>query len=543
LLAYTYAFESIKGAKVSSKQVGQFLLGALATIIIAGALWIAAQQPWKQILAAGAAMSMCLLAIGVAFAVMNSVPKIDPLAIGNMFVGAVGCILIGGALYLAAQQPWKQLLAAGASISMCLLAIGVAFAVMNAVPSISVVAIGNMVVGALACIAIGYALSIAAGYNWKQLLAAGAAISMCLLAIGITMSIMTAVGAAAGWGVIAAAAMILEAVYAIQKIAVAVSMLAMQDPENVMASAKAISMVLLAVAVAMAICSLIGTIAPAAIAGIGILDAFIIDMTYLVQKIGELANLDAIKSGGEKLKAVGEAIGGFFTGIIEGIGEGIALSIERIGTSLTNFMNNASGFFDGLRNIDPNMVESAKALAGVVLALSAAEFISGITNLIGVFTGPLLGTDGGFTDKLVAFGKAISDFDEATADVKNPYRFKAIAEGCGYLIDMSKKLPNSGGLLGDIMGNNDMDKWGKELVKLGAGVLTFSLQIAALTDDAIAKFKPFADGIQPLIDMSKNMPNTGGMLGDILGNNDMDEWGRQLSILGKKVTDFAINIQ
>ena len=485
LLAYTKAFESVKGANVDMKQIGSFLLGCISVCIIGGILWLLADRDWKGMLAGAAGISLCLVALAGTFKILSTIPNISGETIMAVLIGALGCALIGAALMLAAQQPWQQTLGAAGAISACLIAIGIAFGIMGATANIANLgpAIAEFAAGVIGIAGIGYIVAqVAQAADWQQLLGAGISISIVLLSL----------------------------------------------------------------ALAMAVCAAVGTVAGPALAGIGILDAFIADLVLVITALGALREIphfdELFGAGSEMLVNIGKVIGDFAGSIIEGIGAGIGRGLEAIGTSLSNFMINASVFFMGLKMFDDDMVQGAKALAGVVLAITAAEFISGLSDLFSFFTGGLFGNSDGFGEKLKSFGSALKDFYDSTQGIDKPYHFKAVAEGAQYLVELSKSLPNSGGLLGEVMGNNDMDKWGKQLVVMGIKLSEFAIVTAGITESHYAKFKMFAENVQPLIDMSKDLPNSGGLLGEIMGNNDMDAWGEQLVVMGRKVTQFALAI-
>ena len=549
LLALTYAFKKISGSstdpKKMLKKVGTFLLLGVALYEIMIPLAVLATFPWANILAAGAAISAVLLAYTKAFESVKGA-KVDMKQIGSFLLGCISVWIIGGILLLLADKDWKGMLAGAAGISLCLVALAGTFKILSTIPNVSGETIMAVFIGALGCALIGAALMLAAQQPWQQTLGAAGAISACLIAIGIAFGIISTTTNIANLG--PAIAVFAAGVIGIAGIGIVIAGLAQAaDWQQLLGTGISISVVLLSMAVVMAICASVGAVAQAAVYGIGVLDIFIADLIGVMYAIGAIRQTvphfdEFFGSGSEVLVNIGKVIGDFIGSIIEGIGGGIGNGLEAIGTSLSNFMTNASVFFDGLRNFDDSMIQGAKALAGVVLAITAAEFISGLTDLFSFFTGGIFGNSDGFGEKLKSFGGALKDFYDATQGIDKPYHFKAIAEGAQYLVELSKSLPNSGGLLGEIMGNNDMDAWGKQLVVMGIKLSQFAVVTAGITEDHYAKFKMFAENVQPLIDMSKDLPNSGGLLGEIMGNNDMDAWGEQLVIMGRKVTQFALAI-
>lgn len=542
-LAFTFS-KFGEGGDADGKQLIQnavVFLELVAVIAEIGTvLYVLSGQPWANMLASGAAVSAVLLAYAKAFQMISGV-EIDTEDVQKYLLGCVSIIIIAAALWIAANQPWANMLAAGASISACLLATAKAFEILNNCEKIQIESIVQMLVGALAMIFIGYALSIAADQPWQGILAASAGISACLIAIGAAFAIINSTASMSNLA--PALAEFAAGVVGVAGIGVVLTTMANSaDWKNLLSAGVSVSVVLLAMAVAMGVCALVGNAAPAAIIGIGLLDVFVADLTLVMYALGKLSddNKAIIADGGRVLVSIGEAIGNFAGSIIEGIGNGIANSLESIGKSLTTFMENSKGFFDGLKNLDEDTLKCAQILAGVILAIAAAELVEGISNFISIFTGKN-GMES-FAQDLSVLGQALVTFDQTTKPITDPEHFRLVAEAAGYLVEMSKNLPNSGGLLGEILGNNDMDTWGQQLAIMGKYIAQFANTISSISNDSFSKFQLYADSVKPLIEMSQTLPNSSGWIGEIFGNNDMDTWGQQLSTMGIYVARFANNI-
>lgn len=547
---YTYAktFEIICGVdNVDTKKIGQFLLGSLAIAVIGGALWLAARYNWKQLLAAGVAIAAVLLSLAGVIKIMSMVP-VSPdklgMSIASLIVGAIAAILIGAALSLCAQYNWKNLLGAAASIGIVMLAIAASMAIMVAVGSVAglgVIPAALMIIEGLVMLQyVVDALAKLSTCDPNRLIGAAIAIAVTMLAIGICMAIVTAVGAIAGAGVFAAAAMIAEGVIALHFIVDELVKLSKCDPVRLMTAVMAITQVFKALEELMGVCTLCGLAAPFAIAGVGVIDALVIDLGLLLTGLHELADSDALKDGGTKLQSIGEAIGKFFGGIVEGIGEAIISLLPTLGTNLSAFMDNAKGFFDGIKELKPETAQAAKTLTGVMIALTSAEFISSLSNFLPFFEivdkihDFIFGDNDGFAGTLKKLGEGLADFAEATSSIKDANAFKTVVEAAQALTTIDPQ--NSGGLWGDFWGNNDLDEWGEQLVKFGQAIRKFSHIIYAGNYEG---FQDFATNVQYVIDMCNTIGNSGGAWGDFWGNNDPDEWGEQIVVLGKCMRKFA----
>lgn len=295
---------------------------------------------------------------------------------------------------------------------------------------------------------------------------------------------------------------------------------------------------------------------------------------------------------------IGEAIGGFVGGILGGIAEGV---LSAVGSGLTEFMNNAQGFIDGCRNIDDGVLKGAGILAASILAMSAADFIAGITEFIGLGpTLPELGfelsqfmsnaqgfitgamqldsasmdgvkaladaiitltaanlLDGiarffglgksslaTFGEQLPALGTGISAFVESLGDFGDDKVEMAerAAEVIKTLAQASAEIPNTGGLLADIVGDNDLSAWSAKLPLVGVGISGFISALGEFDDGKVETAKRAAEVIKTLAKASSEIPNTGGLLADIVGDNDLSTWASQLPFVGAGISGFISNL-
>ena len=169
-----------------------------------------------------------------------------------------------------------------------------------------------------------------------------------------------------------------------------------------------------------------GLIGPA-MAGIAYIALLVAEIAAIIAAFGALAQIPGLKwlveEGGDFLQAVGTAIGQFVGGIVAGIAEGITSTLPKIGENLTNFMNNAKGFIEGAKNIDPSIVDNVGALAKAMLAITGATLIDNLSNLFGGKLSEWLTGKSqmeSFGDKLAELGGALVKFSESVDGKINP---------------------------------------------------------------------------------------------------------------------------
>ena len=307
-----------------------------------------------------------------------------------------------------------------------------------------------------------------------------------------------------------------------------------------------------------------------------------------------------IDEGIKVLGQIGTGIGTFVGSIIgaglEAMSEGIAAS----GTNLSNFMTNLGPFIEGAKNIDASVLGGIAALTGAIVLLTAASFIEGITSLFTLGVGSLtrLGIDlasfgpqvkvfadsvsginvdavnasaaaisaitgviavmngdgligkvldfftgtndladfaaglGDFGSALMIYGESVVDIDKYLDDIE------ASATAATKIIEIADLVPNSGGWLGDIVGNNDLADFGESFKPFGEALMTYGESVVGI--GAYQKdIEKSATAATKIIEIAELVPNSGGWLGDIVGNNDLDDFGATIGPFGEALMTYG----
>ena len=538
LLTIALVFSAVAGITNENVHKTVWAMVAMVGVIALALGGLTLVESWEKLLAAALAMSAVLLAVAKAFSVINNSeePSIDHVM--EFLLGILAVAAIGQILRTMSDLPWENMLAAGGAISAVLLAIGASFKIINSTEEIDGGKMLAFIVGVIVAGIIGFILRLFVSETpWESLLGMAASISLVLIAIGAAFAIINATKVDDG-----SIAAFLVGVIGVMGIAMALEKLQGLPWQDLLGSAISISIVLIALSVAMVICSTAGAAVEAALLGLLALDAFILNMILILSALGGIAQIphidELLDAGGGLLSKIGTTLGNFVGSIVEGISEAYGRALENIGLSLSKFMVNAMPFFMGLKMIDDDAVKAAGALASIVIALAVAEFINGITNLMSVF----MGTNDmpTFGQKLVAFGKSVALFDQATRGVDGENVSK-VAQAAKSLIDIAKEIPNSGGLLGKVMGNNDIDVFGQKLAAFGPSIAIFDMTTRAITDTS--HWKQIADGMKYLTDMAAYIPNSGGLAGAVMGDNDIDVFGQKLKAFAPSILAFHNQVQ
>jgi hypothetical protein len=537
LLAFAEAYQMAlkpNWSKNAPKKIAVFLEMTLALVPIAAALYILSEKPWAGMLAAAVSMSAVLLAFAESFQMVlkpnwsnNSVKKI-----GIFLLMTTALIPIATSLYFLAEQPWEGLLAGAVALSGVLLALVAAFTIMEKTDFELESAYG-MILGALAAGVIAAALYFLAEQPWEGLLAGAVAISSVLLAVVAALDIMKGVKFD-----VKSTINLLVGLVAIYLIAFALSGLAEYPWENLLAAAASISVLLISLAATMDLCTTAGAAAPEAVAGIALLDLFIVDLIALIAAIGlafeKINGLeDVFNKGGEILAKIGTFIGEFVGNIVASAVSAVSATLPQIGQDLSDFATNAQGFFDLMSSVDSKVLEGTKNVVATILLMTAAELINGVASFL------LGGVDfSNFADDLKALGKGVAAFAEATRGVDGA-AVEAAANSAKALAGIYDYLPREGGWMQKILGEKEsLADFATELIPFGVAMVVYSKTVAGkINQEAI---EASINAAEVLLGFANELPDMGGLAGLIFGDQKtLSEFATELVPFGKAMANYS----
>lgn len=321
---------------------------------------------------------------------------------------------------------------------------------------------------------------------------------------------------------------------------------AMEINEGLLEKTTALSVLLLAVSGAIAVLStvgmglsMLGTVAGQALIGFGTAMVMVAAIIAFVVAVGAVfehfeALEPALAKAEEIFPRIGTTIGGFLGSIVGGFIGGIAGgAIEQFGTSLSNFAQNIQGFLD--LKVNQETVDAIGRLATVAAVITGVEFLESIARF---------GRDSSleaFGKQLSAFGPYFADFADEIADTP----VDQVTAASGALESVAKvlaEIPLEGGLIGAIMGNKDLSGFGKGLEDIAEGLADYAtvLSDAEINDDMVDKTNNM---MESLISLNENIPKTGGLIKYLVGEKNMETFGKQLVAFSDALIDFFDNIR
>lgn len=272
---------------------------------------------------------------------------------------------------------------------------------------------------------------------------------------------------------------------------------------------------------------------------IGLLTVVMTAVGGLVQLIEYYTPLDvvsAINKFGDIMFAVGEALGK----IVGGALSGILSFIPDVGTYLSEFGENITPFFTSLDGLSADSLDLADILVGVILQLSAAEFLNGINKLLGFGSGNALDT---LEDDLGSIGDAVKTFSEKTAGINTEDAMRA-ANVAQVIANLYENLPKTGGFIQDIFGEQDLSNFGTGMQNVADGIVKFAGGIAAMkdvsvSDEDIEKAMYIA---QTLAMLQNNLPETGGKIQSFFGEKSLENFGTGMGYVADGIKNFVTKL-
>lgn len=344
--------------------------------------------------------------------------------------------------------------------------------------------------------------------------------------------------------------------------------------------------------------AVLSNLAPSAMVGVLAFGAIVAELAIVLAAVGAIAQIPGLKwlinEGGELLEGVGTAIGKFIGGIVGGVLGGIASQLPQMGTDLSAFMVNLQPFIEGSKNIDAGALAAVGFLTAIIIALSVAEVINGLNDLFGLSLvniafelsdfiialqpfientsqlsaenmkacrylasmiialtaaellsgiGKFLGLSGG---SIADFGKELSEFapyiKQFAADVKDvkPEAVQGAASAAEIMATVASKLQGHGGIIQDIIGDKSLKTFAEELVAFGPAIADFAETVKDVKPEAV---QGAASAAEIMATVAEKLPNQGGLAAKIFGDNTLSEFGEELVAFAPNIADFADTVK
>ncbi len=470
-----------------------------------------------------------MVAVSLAMGILIATTKYANSAMGSLIVLTVAITALGGLIYLLASLPSGAAISASASLSLAILALAGAIAIVGKFGGASKKALISAAAMGLVMLEIGLILGV-------------------LQALNITPSIETCLGLSAMLIAMAGACTIMSNI-------------------PVSAAAKGAASLVVFVGIVGGLVAAIGAIA------------------------GE--SNEILSNGAEALGTIGYAIGNFVGSILGGLAAGVSSGLPTIAQNLSDFMTDMGPFLSACSSITPDSVAGVKMLAETVTTLVKASFWDGLASLfaedgkssIEVFAEQLkpfgegimafstavdgisvsnvtaaaeagkalaemadcIPSQGGtlqkllgakdmadFGEKIVVYGASLLAFSVAVKDLKTE-PIETAAKAGQSLSDLANSLPSADGFAQSLLGSKDIGKFGQRLESYGYGLSQYSSYATQISTDAITASVPCGHALSEL---ASGLPSS-GFAQSIFGGQDIGKFGKNLVKFGNGMKDYS----
>ena len=266
---------------------------------------------------------------------------------------------------------------------------------------------------------------------------------------------------------------------------------------------------------------------------LGVLSLALLAVGGATKIINQIAGDDLVGSvmdnGVAFMTKIGEAIGGFIGGIIGGFKEGAANSLPEIGTKLSEFADNASGYFDIVNSIDTDIYDVTTKIAQAINELAYVDDLSNVSF-------------DGLGEKLDTFGTAIVDFSEKVSGKIDVESVSAAAAAGQCIAELYKYLPKEKGWWQSVVGETtDLSSFSTQLNKFGDAIVDFSATVAnKVKKDAVEAATNAGKIVAELYDA---LPKEDGWVQGIFGQSmSLETFATDLNEFGTAIVTFSATV-
>ena len=522
---------SILAGKNAAKAGEMLLKVSVSLLILTGALFLIGQMDSKKLWKAVGVVAV----LETLFAGLIAVTKVSQNA-NKTIIGLVATLtLLVSGLALLTTLNSDKLITSAESLSMVMVAMAAMIAATGQIKNTEGATKVLLQISLVVLMLVGV-LGMIQALNIEGNMGAVASISVLLVSMAASLALLgstndvslKAVGAMALMGLVVAE--LAGVLFVIQKL----------DINPSMNTVLALSTLLIAMSASLAIVAVVGTACPGAIAGILDLLAFITAVGLITAGIGALNEAcqgdlaTFVNSSIPILQDMGEGIGNFVGGLVGGVVAGAIDSLAGIGTTLSTFMDNLQPFIAKVSAIEPDSMAGGEALAKMLLTLTAANLISGLSRFLGVKDLGNLGT------QMENFADSICKFDQKLKD--HGGIDKNLVEQAGYagetMAKLQKGLYGTGGLKQGILGEKDLSDFGSQMEGFADGVVSFDQKLKdhGGIDKSLVEQAGYAG--ETMATLQSKIQSQNGALQDIFGEQDLEDFGSQMEGFADGVVKF-----
>ena len=525
-LVMTQMVKAAQGVKDCRKEL--IVLTVAITILVAAAALLSLLDPARLAVSVGAISLM----MG-AFALIEKSAKDLKGAEKSLIILTGVVTILAGLLYAMSALDVKNSLSNSAALSLLMLSLTVSMRIISKTEklgkdAVKSLAVMTLVVGALAGI-----LYLVKGMNPTSTLATATGLSEMILALSAAVLILGQVKTVSDKALIAAG--ILTLVMA--ALAGVLYLVDGLNPASSIATATALSTLILALSEATLILSSVGLLAAYAVAGAASLVKVIVIIGGLIAALAALntfiPDLETfLDKGIAILSKIGYGIGEFIGNLIAGIASGVMSILPAFGESLSAFMVGLQPFIMLAKQIDGDVLAGISMLTLAIIELCAAKLLDGITSFL-----TLGGTFADLGKQLMEFSAYILPFAAAMKMIDDD-----VIKAASNVTEMILALTVSeliDGIMSFLGGGADFEEFGEKLVQFGEGVVEFSKVLSDGGGINVEAVNAAADAGKAMAKLQDSIAPMNGLVQAIMGASDLGDFGKQIKVYAKALKDAS----
>ena len=234
-----------------------------------------------------------------------------------------------------------------------------------------------------------------------------------------------------------------------------------------------------------------------------------------------------LESGGAVLEKLGAAIGNFIGGIAGGVGKGWSTELPEVGKNLSEFAQNAKGFFDIADKIENVDMTNITAMIQAISSLYKNDILKEFAKSMGAgdATFATLGQD------MTALGDALNELVEKTKDL-TPEQIAPLANIMTALADLNESINSKGGWKSIVMGFDDLGTYSSQLVTFATNFNTFisSLDQISIDDGTVRKVGTITTIAQSFSTLQQALEPILGSVQFFTGHKMLSTFGADMSL-------------
>lgn len=539
LLALAAAFKGM--GSVKTDMFGTTLAMIAMVGVIALSLYALSNQPWDSLLAAGAAMALVISSFGLVYlAIGKAGQNTDLQGVALFLTTTLSVIPIAASLYVLSSQPWEGILAAGLALSAVVAAYGLVFKMISETDP-NLTAIGLFIFGTTAVIGIAVALRILTDQPWDGLIASGAALSLVLVAMAEAMAIVAKVGQGPATAALKGIALLdLFVADLIAVLAILGGLWSFDWFQNLITGGLD-ALITIGYGLGDFVGSIISGLGAGLTRGLKDIGKNLSDFMGdegagpFFEKVGNLdpGVTQGVKDLASMLLTLTAAE--ILQGLMSWITGSTKNPLVKFGEQLKEFGPLLNDFATSVKDVNPAKVAGAGAAAQIM-----ANMANTLPNVGGLYQ-KIFGSKkslAAFAIELALFGPAIRDFAIAVEDVK-PSQVEGAASAAQIMADMADTLPSTGGLYQKIFGEEKtLSEFAMELDDFGPSLTGFAKEVKGIGAKHV---RGAAAAGEIMAKMANELPSTESLWNKIFGGGtvSLSDFAAMLVEYGEAIHGFA----